>query len=274
MSEIRQTGKSVDDAIASALEKLNAVREQVDVRVITRGKKGFLGFGAVPAEVAVTRLPEPDVQEPAEELNEELNEGLKKEPAAETPEMPEETAPAPADDETQPDIPAAVLQDDPAEEPAGPERSDEEIEAETTAYLQEVVQDMGVDDLSITCNLDGKVMDFQLDSEKAAFLIGKRGATLNALQQLAQLIANKGTGTYKVVRLDVGDYRKRREESLELLADRMADKAVRSGRKVELEPMPSNERKVLHNALADRLDIETYSEGKDPRRYLVIEPIK
>ncbi len=271
MSEIRQTGKSVDDAIASALEKLNAVREQVDVRVITRGKKGFLGFGAVPAEVAVTRLADP--------VRKESEEDPKKERAAGTPVISMETAPATnrsasAEEETQPEILSAALEDDPAEKPEIPVRSDEEIEAETTAYLQEVVRDMGVDDLSITCNLDGKVMDFQLDSEKAAFLIGKRGATLNALQQLAQLIANKGSGTYKVVRLDVGDYRKRREQSLELLADRMADKAVRNGRRVELEPMPSNERKVLHNALADRLDIETYSEGKDPRRYLVIEPIK
>lgn len=105
-------------------------------------------------------------------------------------------------------------------------------------------------------------------------LIGKRGQTLNALQQLAQLVANKSSDQFKVVRIDIGNYRERREQSLQQLAERMADKAVRNGRKVQLEPMPSHERKVIHHALSNRLDIETYSEGADPHRYLVIEPIK
>ena len=87
-------------------------------------------------------------------------------------------------------------------------------------------------------------------------------------------MANKSTEQFKVVRIDVGDYRDRREQSLEQLADRMADKAIRNGRKVQLEPMPSYERKVIHNALSRRLDIETYSEGTDPFRYLVIEAIR
>ena len=98
--------------------------------------------------------------------------------------------------------------------------------------------------------IEGKYVNFQLESEKAALLIGKRGQTLNALQQLAQLVANKSTDQFKVVRIDVGDYRDRREQSLEQLADRMADKAIRTGRKVQLEPMPAYERKVIHNALS------------------------
>ncbi|WP_432353695.1 RNA-binding cell elongation regulator Jag/EloR [Sporosarcina sp. A2] len=243
MSEIRQTGKTVDDAIASALEKLNTLRDQVDVQVITQGKKGFLGFGAVPAEVLVTLLPKEPEQDPTSEQlseNEASSEQASIEGSNEEPEL--------------------IL-------------SNEEIIAETSAYIRAIATDMGVEDLQLSHETDGKVIRFQLESEKAAFLIGKRGSTLNALQQLAQLVANKGTGTYKVVRIDVGDYRIRREEALTQLADRMADKAIRSGRKVQLEPMPSNERKVLHHALSDRLDIETYSEGKDPRRYLVIEPI-
>ena len=98
---------------------------------------------------------------------------------------------------------------------------------------------------------------------------------MNALQQLSQLVANKYSRQFKVVRIDVGDYRERRQQSLEHLADRMADRAVTNwNRKVQLEPMPSYERKVIHHTLSDRLDIETYSEGSDPYRYLVIEPIR
>ena len=77
-----------------------------------------------------------------------------------------------------------------------------------------------------------------------------------------------------MIQLDVENYRERRQESLEQLAERMADKAIRTGKKVEFEPMPSYERKVIHNALSRRLDIETVSVGTDPNRYLVIEPLK
>ena len=115
---------------------------------------------------------------------------------------------------------------------------------------------------------------FILNSEKAALLIGKRGQTLNALENLSQLVANKFSNSFIIIKLDVGNYRERRKESLEQLAERMADKAVRTGKKVEFEPMSSFERKIIHHALSVRVDIETYSVGTDPNRYLVIEPIK
>lgn len=267
MSEIRQTGKTVEDAIAAALGKLNTLREQVDVQVITEGRKGFLGFGAVPAEVLVKRLPEEPIQSTSSfsDLTEKAVEEIAKEPVSvqvfESETIIEETVKQDTAEQAE------------SADPSEPMLTDDEIIAETSAYICQIAKDMGVEDLQISSEKQGKVLHFQLESEKAAYLIGKRGSTLNALQQLAQLVANKGTGTYKVVRVDVGDYRVRREEALEQLAERMADKAIRSGQKVQLEPMPSNERKVLHHALADRLDIETYSEGKDPRRYLVIEPI-
>ena len=152
--------------------------------------------------------------------------------------------------------------------------SDETAIEETEHYLKMVATGMGIDDLQISHEIDGKYVTFQMESAKAALLIGKRGQTLNALQQLSQLVTNKSASQFKVVRVDVGDYRERREQSLEQLAERMADKAVRTGRKVQLEPMASYERKVIHNALSRRLDIETYSEGSDPYRYLVIESVR
>ncbi|WOV84357.1 protein jag [Sporosarcina jeotgali] len=261
MSEIRQTGKTVEDAITSALEKLNTLRDQVNVQVITEGKRGFLGFGAVLAEVIVKPIPEEPVPS-FSSISDVKEEELVKEQVS----VQVSDSEFVAEEIEELDIPEVA-------ESAEPALTDDEIIAETSAYICQIAKDMGVEDLQISYETHGKVIHFQLESEKAAYLIGKRGSTLNALQQLAQLVANKGTGTYKVVRVDVGDYRIRREQALEQLAERMADKAIRSGQKVQLEPMPSNERKVLHHALADRLDIETYSEGKDPRRYLVIEPI-
>ena len=85
---------------------------------------------------------------------------------------------------------------------------------------------------------------------------------------------NKNSKSFLLAKLDVENYRERRQVALEQLAERMADKAIRTRKRVQFEPMPSYERKIIHNALANRLDIETYSEGTEPNRYLVIEPVK
>lgn len=258
MNKITRKGATVEAAIAAALQELNVTRNEVDIEILDTGKKGFLGFGAREAEVTVS-LKEMVKQEMNElEEEKEIVQKEKTEPSIE-----EESVEIPVE----PAVQIVEVETDNAAV------SDERAINETKAYITEIAKTMGIDDLVVNHEMDGKYLSFQLESEKAAFLIGKRGQTLNALQQLAQLVANKTSEQFKVVRLDVGDYRERREQSLEQFAERMADQAVRSGRKVQLEPMPSYERKVIHNALSNRLDIETYSEGTDPNRYLVIEPI-
>lgn len=253
MKQITQTGPTVENAISAALEKLQVTREEVSINVIQQEKKGFFGFGAKEAEVEVTvNTPEP------------ASVDSEKEP--EIPVRTEKTSEKPDEKEGQ-------------EEEAGikPEESkasnDQAIE-ETKKYLQAVAKEMGIDDLSISHKVKGKQASFYLESEKVAMLIGKRGHTLNSLQQLAQLVANKYANQFMMVELDAENYRERRQETLEQLADRMADKAIRTGSRVQFEPMPSYERKVIHQALSRRLDIDTFSEGKDPNRYLVIEPLR
>lgn len=255
MNKITRKGATVDAAIEAALQELGLTREQVNVEVIERGKKGFLGFGAKDAEVIVT-VNEPQVEDKNETDTDE------KVTIVEPEQLEVEQ---PIEERFEEEI-VLKVQD-------SSKVSDEIAIHETKAYVVAIANEMGIDDLVVNYEQDGKYITFQLESEKAAFLIGKRGQTLNALQQLAQLITNKFSEQFKVVRLDVGDYRERREQSLEQFAERMADQAVRNGRKVKLEPMPSYERKIIHNALSNRLDIETYSEGTDPNRYLVIEPM-
>lgn len=257
MNKITRKGATVEIAISKALQELNVTRDEVEIDIVDEGKKGFLGIGARDAEVSVSLKQQNSLLK-----NEEI--------------QPEEPV-QPSD----PVIAEPIEESNPLEETIEEDRSagemnvngDEEAIRDTEAYLTAIAKDMGIHDLKIEHEMEGKYISFQLQSEKASFLIGKRGQTLNALQQLAQLVTNKKAGQFKVVRLDVGDYRQRREQSLEQLAERMADQAVRTGRKVQLEPMPSYERKVIHNALSNRLDIETYSEGTDPNRYLVIEPL-
>ncbi|WP_422124685.1 RNA-binding cell elongation regulator Jag/EloR [Planococcus sp. X10-3] len=246
MKQITQTGLTVENAISEALEKLQVTREEVSINVIQEEKKGFFGFGAKQAEVEVTvNQPEPTLQDSEKE--------------SEIPVITEELTEKPAEQEGQ-------------AEKSRPS-NDQAIE-ETKKYLQAVAKEMGIDDLSVSHSVKGKQASFYLESEKVAILIGKRGHTLNSLQQLAQLVANKYANQFMMVELDAENYRERRQETLEQLADRMADKAIRTGSRVQFEPMPSYERKVIHQALSRRLDIDTFSEGKDPNRYLVIEPVR
>ncbi|MGD7045587.1 RNA-binding cell elongation regulator Jag/EloR [Jeotgalibacillus proteolyticus] len=144
---------------------------------------------------------------------------------------------------------------------------------EVERYIKNVTAHMGLEVVT-KIQKKGKLVVFELQSEKVALLIGKRGQTLNSLQYLAQLVANQHSDQFLTIMLDAENYRQRRQETLEQLAKKMADQAVRTGRSVKLEPMPSYERKIIHNALTGRRDIETNSEGAEPHRYLMIQAKK
>ena len=119
---------------------------------------------------------------------------------------------------------------------------------------------------------EGNHVTFELSGEKIALLIGKRGQTLNALQYLVHLVVNKDSDQFYTVLLDAEGYRQRRKETLENLARKMADKAVRLNKKVALEPMPAFERKIIHSTLQAENNVSTYSDGKEPHRHVVIKP--
>lgn len=140
---------------------------------------------------------------------------------------------------------------------------------EAKQFLQKVCEDMGLD-VKIVVKKEGKTVTFDLSGDKIALLIGKRGQTLNSLQYLVQLVANRYSKQYLTIILDAEDYRSRRNETLIQLAGRMANKVLKTRKDVALEPMPSYERKVIHTALMKFDKVETYSSGKDPYRHLVI----
>jgi spoIIIJ-associated protein len=144
---------------------------------------------------------------------------------------------------------------------------------EAKKFLFQVSEQMG-SPIEIEVKKDGKHVQFYLKGEKIALLIGKRGQTLNSLQYLTQLVINRHAEQYLTVILDAEDYRNRRNETLVHLAHRLAQKALKSGKEVSLEPMPSYERKVIHTALVDNKKIKTYSDGSEPHRYIVISPNK
>ncbi|WP_080843615.1 RNA-binding cell elongation regulator Jag/EloR [Cytobacillus gottheilii] len=144
---------------------------------------------------------------------------------------------------------------------------------EAKKFLLDVGEKMGAL-IDVEVKQDGKNVQFILSGDKIAILIGKRGQTINSLQYLTQLVINRYSNQYFNVLLDAEDYRKRRNDTLIQLAERLASKAVHTGQKIALEPMPSYERKVIHTALVANKKIKTYSAGSDPHRHIVIEPSK
>lgn len=144
---------------------------------------------------------------------------------------------------------------------------------EAEKFLKDVSAKMGVP-IEIETLREGKNVQFILSGEKIALLIGKRGQTLNSLQYLTQLVINRFAEQYLNVVVDAEDYRKRRQDTLIQLAERLAQKALKTGKEIALEPMPSYERKVIHTALVNNKRIKTYSDGNDPHRHIVIAPAR
>lgn len=241
------TGKNEDAAIAAALRELGLAREEVSVEVLELAKSGFLGIGGTPAKVKVTY-----------EVPDE-------------PQAAPQPAPAPA---AQEEAPASAA---PAEEPCRPVEAacpaaaegDERAE-KIKSFLSGLLERMEIQaDPQVKVDAEGNYL-VDLVGEDLGAVIGRRGETLDAIQQLTGYAVNHGQTKRVRVRVDAEHYRSKREESLERMAHRVADKVVRYRRNVTLEPMNAYERHVIHTALQDRPDVTTYSIGTEPNRRTVV----
>lgn len=267
--------ETVDRAIAKGLEELKVSESDIKIDVEDEGKRGILGFGKKEAEVRLTIInPELKMYESIEDLisrNVEKDDSIvaDEEPDAFVSTMEETRA------ETGEENGSSDPGDSMPEVRSSSERQDnetliKEAAEETRDYLERVIRDMNIENTSETVITNNEIL-IDISSPVAAKLIGKRGATLNALQEVAQNYFNSIFKSYGIIILDVENYREKRRETLEKLAVNMSKKALRTNGPVKLEPMPSFERKIMHHVLSDIADVETYSEGSDPNRYLVIE---
>lgn len=249
------TGETVDAAIAAGLKELNASPSEVLVEVLEEPSRGVFGIGARPARV---RLKLMRVAPPP--------------PPAQTPPPPIVATEKPVILSRENNV--DVDQDDDYDDG---EFSDEDGEV-ARAVLLELLDKM---------NIRGRVTikrgemakgeenaPFILDIEgaDANMLIGRRGDTLAALQYITRLIVSRRLERRANIIIDADGYKLRRTERLEQLAVRMADEAVQSGRTVALEPMPANERRIIHMTLRDRKDVETRSAGEGDSRKVTIVP--
>jgi len=169
------------------------------------------------------------------------------------------------------DRPEAVMTATPQEPvtPA-PQADPTSPEGKAQQFLQTMTTLMGVGvSVAVSRDVEGNVL-VSMQGDTLGILIGRRGETLDALQYLTSLMVNKGSEQYIRVTLDTENYRAKREEALTRLANRMANRAVKTGRKVVLEPMNPYERRILHSALQANEAVTTHSEGEEPNRHVVI----
>ena len=138
------------------------------------------------------------------------------------------------------------------------------------AYLEKVLAAIGVTDFTCTVKEENNGCVISLDGENLGFIIGRRGDTLDALQYLTGLVANRVDNAYYRVTLDIGNYREKREQALITLARRLAGQTARTGRRHSLEPMNPYERRIIHTAVQDMEGVTSWSVGSEPNRHVVI----
>ena len=255
MRYIDVTGKTEEEAVRKALEQLHLDRDDVSLEILERSKSGFLGIGSSPAKVRVRYeldvVEEPEVKTPASQAKPAEKRPAEKKPIEKKPEAKPVEKPA---------------------EPAAPSAAacDNDDARRITQFLAGLLEHM-------ECKAEIKVYEEEknrykviLEGQRLGALIGRRGETLDAIQQLTNYAVNTGTDKRIRVQMDAENYRAKREQSLESLANKVAAKVAKYRRSVTLEPMNAYERHVIHAALQDVKGVTTYSIGTEPNRRVVV----
>lgn len=252
------TGRTVEAALEAAAADLGCAPASLEYTVLEQPSRGFLGLiGRKDARIRVR-----DIDGAA------ASETKAADPSADMAEL--ETRLEEEVEETQVDAPDQAASAKAAK--AKDAVSLLEQEKRARKFLEDVFAAMKIEvELQRSETEEGIL--FQLEGESLGILIGKHGQTLDALQYLTNLAANRGVAGERLhVQLDIEGYRARREETLTRLAGHLAEKACRIGQEIHLEPMNRHERKIIHMALQDSRKVSTYSAGDEPRRYVVIVP--
>lgn len=252
------TGRTVEAALEAAAADLGCAPASLEYTVLEQPSRGFLGLiGRKDARIRVR-----DIDGAA------VAETKAADPSADMAEL--ETRLEEEVEETQVDAPDQAASAKAAKAKAAVSLLEQEQRARK--FLEDVFAAMKIEvELQRSETEEGIL--FQIEGESLGILIGKHGQTLDALQYLTNLAANRGVAGERLhVQLDIEGYRARREETLTRLAGHLAEKACRIGQEIHLEPMNRHERKIIHMALQDSRKVSTYSAGDEPRRYVVIVP--
>ena len=278
-------GATVDEAVKKGLKDLALSEDAVKIEVIEGGSTGIFGLFKKEAKVKLIPLDEEYNKEEAvvrvievekkEEKVVKVEKNIEEIKEVKVEEVAEQEA---HDEKTEIVEEETVVETEvteTAEEPIKKAKREDYIvknQDRIVSYLQNIVIAMGYPDATVDFREDGN-RHFTLNiktEENTSLIIGKRGVTLNSLQFLVNNFAKKFSSHYFRIEVDCDDYRENRKKTLEDLALNLAKKSKKIGKPVELEPMTSIERKIIHNALTGIKNVETESRGEEPHRYLVI----
>lgn len=252
MEKIVVKAKTVDEAITKALIQLGTSSDKLEYEVVDGGSAGFLGFGARQAVIKAGRKEE-------EELTDDILGIL--------PSKGMDDSKTGQEEMKRNQIRPEVRENAPERQPIDEEAAQQKVRQ----FLDDVFKAMGMEvQVDIRFNQKERELDIELTGQEMGVLIGKRGQTLDSLQYLISLVANKDHEGYLRVKLDTENYRERRKETLETLAKNIAYKVKRTRRPVALEPMNPYERRIIHSALQHDKYVITKSEGEEPFRHVVV----
>ena len=265
------TAKTVDEAITKACLEFETSSDNLEIQVVQEGTSGFLGFiGSKPAVIKVRKK----VQEEEFDILKELAKEEKKEkktPVKEEKKEPKKEFKKEVKKEAKPVAKEAQPKPEPRKPVVRTEEQVQQMKQDAEKFLTGVFGAMELP-VEITMNYDKTADCLEIDfaGEDMGILIGKRGQTLDSLQYLTSLVVNKEQQDYVRVKVDTENYRSRRKDTLENLAKNIAFKVRKTRKPVVLEPMNPYERRIIHSALQGNKYVETYSEGNEPYRHVVV----
>jgi len=279
MQFIDVTAKTEAEAIEKALRQLGLERDDVSVEILERAKSGFLGIGACPAKIRVTyedgqaaepapvAQPKPAAEKPqqrAEKPQRSEKPQNTEKPRREKKEKPAESKPAKREEKKEAPVAA------PAEPVVLGEEVFDEKSQQIRQFLNGLMEHMDSDAKARVYLPEKGRYKVILEGNKMGQLIGRRGETLDAIQQLTNYTVNRSSDKRVRIQVDAEGYREKREESLQRLAAKVAAKVVKYRKNVTLEPMNAYERHVIHTALQEVSGVTTYSMGSEPNRRVVV----
>ncbi len=268
MEWVETTGKSIEEAKSIALDRLGVADEEAEFEILEEPKAGL--FGRTRGEARVRARVKPRIPRAKVERRDRRprkddtpsTEGAPRAPRAKQPRQQEKKM---SDSSENNDRPRR-------ERPEGPPADPAQVAAEAEKFLIGLAASLGASG-ETAVNIEGNDIEVQLNGSELGLLVGPRGSTLQAVQDITRVVSQRRMGDHDTrLRIDIGGYRAKRKEALSRFVTQVADEVVASGSARALEAMPSPDRKIVHDALTGRTDIATHSEGEDPNRRVVISP--
>jgi spoIIIJ-associated protein len=274
--EVIETGKTLEEAINAACEKLGISRydSELEIEVIDRPKKSFLGFKNIPAKVKVSVEVPGEEPKPQPKAHPQAQPQPQAQPKPQPKPQPQQARPQP---QPQPKPQQPAHPPKPHHSPikervkSAPVSEAEQSEKEKLAkeYIRDILAACGLTaEYKVSREENGAFID--IEGEGLGLIIGRRGETLDALQYLAGLVANRGEGDYLRLTVDCGEYRVKRKDTLEALAKRLAQQVLKTNVSKTLEPMNPFERRIIHATVSEIEGVSSSSVGEEPGRRVVI----